>query len=181
MSSIWGLTKIVIEGEKAKDVYDILSRAKQECGREESGYRSEIICARTEQYRFAFGMDQVVKYEIEDDLYPRGPMTVTTTVRPDVFKLLTGPNDDECRYVTEFGNIEFEFADSVLKLSEDTYGDEGTLLTFLTEYLGKEYEGLFYHISSEADYIGETNDKEGKYFNLEDFDPASVLGTSVPD
>ena len=99
-----GLTKIVIEGEKAKDVYDLLCRAKQ--------------------YRFAFGMDQVVKYEIEDDLYPRGPMTVTTTVRPDVFKLLTGPNDDECRYVTEFGNIEFEFADSVLKVSEDTYGDE---------------------------------------------------------
>ena len=60
--------------------------------------------------------------------------------RPDVFMLLTDPNDD------------------------------GTLLPFLIEYLGKEYEGLFYHISCEADYIGETNDKEGKYFNLEDYD-----------
>ena len=69
----------------------------------------------------------------------------------------------ECRYLTQFGNIEFEFADSVLKVSEDTYGDEGTLFPFLTEYLGKEYEGLFYHISSEADYIGETNDKEGNF------------------
>lgn len=99
-------------------------------------------------------------------------MTVTTTVRPDVFMLLTDPNDEECRYLTQFGNIEFEFADSVLKVSEDTYGDEGMLLSFLTEYLGKEYEGLFYHISSEADYIGETNDKEGKYFNFQDLDPS---------
>ena len=138
MSSMWGLTKIVVEGEKAKDVYDLLCRAKDECGRQECDYRSEIIYAGDKQYRFAFGMDQVVKYEIEDDLYPRGPMTVTTTVRPDVFMLLTDPNDD------------------------------GTLLPFLTEYLGKEYEGLFYHISSEADYIGETNDKEGKYFVLDE-------------
>lgn len=136
---MWGLTKFVVEGEKAKDVYDLLCRAKQECGREECGYRSEVICVGNRQYRFAFGMDQVVKYEIEDDLYP-------------------------------LGNIEFEFADSVLKVSEDTYGDDGALLPFLTEYLGKEYEGLFYHISCEADYIGETNDKEGKYFNLEDYD-----------
>ena len=72
---------------------------------------------------------------------PRGTMTVTTTVRPDVFMFLKNPNDDECRYVQEFGNIEFEFADSVLKLSEDTYGDEGTLLTFLTEYLGTSVPG----------------------------------------
>ena len=167
---MWGLTKFVVEGEKAKNVYDLLCRAKQECGREECGYRSEVICVGNKQYRFAFGMDQVVKYEIEDDLYPRGPMTVTTTVRPDVFMLLTDPNDEECRCLTQFGNIEFEFADSVLKVSEDTYGDDGTLLPFLTEYLGKEYDGLFYHISCEADYIGETNDKEGKYFNLEEYE-----------
>ena len=144
MSSMWGLTKIVVEGEKAKDVYDLLCRAKDECGRQECDYRSEIIYAGDKQYRFAFGMDQVVKYEIEDDLFPRGPMTITTTIRPDVFMLLTDPDDGECRYLTQFGNIEFEFVDSVLKVSEDTYGDEGTLLPFLTEYLGKEYEGLSY-------------------------------------
>ena len=167
MSSMWGLTKIVVEGEKAKDIYDLLCRAKQECSREECGYRSEVISAGKGQYRVAFGMDQVVKYEIEDDLYPRGPMTVTTTVRSDVFMLLTDPNDEECRYITQFGNIEFEFADSVLKVSEDTYGDEGMLLPFLLEYLGEDYQGLFYHISSEAAYIGETNDTEGKYFTLE--------------
>lgn len=45
MSSMWGLTKIVVEGERAKDVYDLLCRAKEECGREECGYRSEIVCA----------------------------------------------------------------------------------------------------------------------------------------
>ena len=110
----------------------------------------------------------MVKYEIEDD--PFGPSTITTTVRPDVFMLLTDPNDEECRHITQFGNIEFEFADSVLKVCEDTYGDDGTLLPFLIEYLGKEYEGLFYHISCEADYIGETNDQEGKYFNLEEYE-----------
>ena len=31
-------------------------------------------------------------------------------------------------------------------------------------------QGVFYRISDEADYIGETNDKEGKYFNLEVYD-----------
>ena len=98
MSSIWGLTKIVVEGEKAN--------------------------SNTRYLR-------------------------------------------QCRYITQFGNIEFEFADSVLKVSEDTYGDEGMLLPFLLEYLGEDYQGLFYHISSEADYIGETNDTEGKYFTLE--------------
>ena len=107
MSSMWGFTKIVVEGEKAMDIYELLCRAKQECGCE------------------------------------------------------------ECRYITQFGNIEFEFADSVLKVSEDTYGDAGTVLPFLLEYLGEDYQGLFYHISSEADYIGETNDTEGKYFTLE--------------
>ena len=73
------------------------------------------------QYRFAFGMDREVKYEIEDDLYSRGPMTVITTVRPDVFMLLPDPNDEECRYITQSGNIEFEFADSVLKVCEDCF------------------------------------------------------------
>lgn len=166
---MWGLTKIVVEGDKAKEVYDLLCRAKAECGREECGYRSEIISAGKGQYRFAFGMDRVIKYEIEDDDYPRGQMTEITTVRPDVFMLLPDPDDEECRYVTEFGKIEFEYADSVLKVREETYGDEGTMLPFLLEYLGDEYAGLFYHVSSEADYIGETNDKEGKYFNLEEY------------
>lgn len=169
MSSMWGLTKIVVEGEKAKEVYDLLCRAKAECGREECGYRSEIICAGNGLYRFAFGMDRIIKYEIEDEKYPRGTMTEITTVRPDVFMLLPDPDDEECRYVTEFGKIEFEYADSVLKVREETYGDEGTMLPFLLEYLGDEYAGLFYHVSSEADYIGETNDKEGKYFNLEEY------------
>jgi hypothetical protein len=167
---MWGLTKIVVEGDKAKEVYDLLCRAKEECGREECGYRSEIVFAGREQYRFAFGMDWSVKYEIEDDDYPRGPMTVTTTVRPDVFMLLQDPSDEESRYVTQFGKIEFDYVDSVLKVSEDTYGDEGTMLPFLVKYLGEDYEGLFYHISSEADYIGETNDSEGKYFNLEEYE-----------
>ena len=80
MSSMWGLTKIVVEGEKAKYVYDLLCRARQECGREECGYLSEVIS------------------------------------------------------------------------------------------VGKEYEGLFYHISCEADCIGETNDQEGKYSNLEEYE-----------
>ena len=110
-------------------------------------------------------MDRIVKYESEDEIF--GPSTVTEVVRPDVFMLLPDPDDEESRYVAEVGKVEFEYADSVLKVSEDTYGDEGTMLPFLVEYLGEEYEGLFYHISSEADYIGETNDKEGKYFDLE--------------
>lgn len=44
--------------------------------------------------------------------------------------ILTDPNDEECRYIIQFGNIEFEFADSVLKVCEDTYGDD-ELLSYL--------------------------------------------------
>ena len=35
MSSSWGLTEIVLEGEVANDVYALLSRAKEECASEE--------------------------------------------------------------------------------------------------------------------------------------------------
>lgn len=109
-------------------------------------------------------MDRIVKYESEDDIF--GPSTVTEVVRPDVFMLLPDPDDEGARYVTQFGMIEFEYTDSVLKVSEDTYGDEGTMLPFLIECLGEDYEGLFYHVSNEADYIGETNDKEGKWIRF---------------
>ena len=51
--------------------------------------------------------------------------------RPDVFMLLTDPNDD------------------------------GTLLPFLIEYLGKEYEGLFYHISARQITLGRPMTRKG--------------------
>ena len=168
MSSLWGYTKIVVEGEKAMDVYALLYRAKEECGREESGYSSEIISVGNGKFRFAFGLKEIVKYDTDDEFF--GPRTVTTIVCPDVFMLLPDPCDEECRYLTQFGNIKFEYADSVLKVREDTYGDEGMMLPFLVNYLGEEYEGLFYHVSDEADYIGETNDKDGKYFNMEGYE-----------
>jgi len=166
MSSLWGYTQIVIEGEKASEIHELLCRAKEECGREECGYRSEIISTRSGQYCFAFGLEEVVKYESDDDIF--GTRTVTTIVRPDVFMLLPDPSDESIRNIIQAGNIKFEYTDSILKVTEDTYADEGTMLPFLVEYLGEEYEGLFYRISDEADYIGETNDKEGKYFSLDD-------------
>ena len=167
MSSLWGYTKIVIEGEKASEVHELLCRAKEECGREECGYSSEVISTDKRQYRFAFGIDEVYKYEDEND--PWGKFTVTTVVRPDVLMLLPDTSDEARRYTTQYGKIEFEYADSVLKVNEDTYGDPGEMLPFLEEYLGADYEGLFYWITSEADYIGVTNDKEGKYFILDDY------------
>ena len=44
------------------------------------------------------------------------------------------------------------------------------MLTFLYALLGEDCPGLYFRISSEADYIGDTNDEEGKYFNLEDYE-----------
>ena len=82
--------------------------------------------------------------------------------------LLPDPSDESIRNIIQARKIKFEYTDSILKVTEDTYADEGTMLPFLVEYLGEEYEGLFYRISDEADYIGETNDKEGKYFSLDD-------------
>jgi hypothetical protein len=51
-------------------------------------------------------MDRIVKYESEDEIF--GPSTVTEVVRPDVFMLLPDPDDEDSRYVTQFGKIEFE-------------------------------------------------------------------------
>ena len=41
------------------------------------------------------------------------------------------------------------------------------MLPFLYALLGEDCPGLYFRISSEADYIGETNDTEGKNFILE--------------
>lgn len=45
MSSLWGLTEIVLEGEAANDVYALLSRAKEECASEDRDLGRMFSCS----------------------------------------------------------------------------------------------------------------------------------------
>ena len=84
MSSVWGFTKIVVEGEKAKDVYELLCRAKEECASEERDHCSEVIHTVKGDFCFALGLENI--YEDTGDDY-WGPAVKETVLREDVFML----------------------------------------------------------------------------------------------
>lgn len=167
MSSSWGLTEIVLEGQAANDVYALLSRAKEECASEERDHCSEVIHTVKGDFCFALGLENI--YEDTGDDY-RGPAVKETVLREDVFMLFAYPFDGSSRHILYVGRIEYQYDGTVLRINEDTYADEGTMLPFLYALLGEDCPGLYFRISSEADYIGETNDTEGKYFILEDYE-----------
>lgn len=164
MSSSWGLTEIVLEGEAANGVYALLSRAQEQCASEERDHCSEVIHTVKGDFCFALGLENI--YEDTGDDY-WGPAVKETVLREDVFMLFAYPFDSSSRHILDVGRIEHQYDGTVLRINEDTYADEGTMLPFLYALLGEDCPGLYFRISSEADYIGETNDTEGKYFTLE--------------
>ena len=164
MSSSWGWTEMVLEGGAANDVYALLSRAKEECASEDRDHCSQVIHTVKGDFCFALGLENI--FEDTGDSY-WGPSVKETVLREDVFMLFPYPFDRSSRYVLDIGRIEYEYDGTVLRINEDTYADEGAMLPFLYALLGEDCPGLYFRISSEADYIGETNDTEGKYFILE--------------
>ena len=167
MSSSWGLTEMVLEGGAANDVYALLSRAKEECASEDRDHCSQVIHTVKGDFCFALGLENI--YEDTGDDY-WGPAVKETVLREDVFMLFAYPFDSSSRHILGVGRIEYQYDGTVLRINEDTYADEGTMLPFLYALLGEDCPGLYFRISSEADYIGDTNDEEGKYFNLEDYE-----------
>ena len=161
------MTEIVLEGEAANYVYALLSRAKEECASEERDHCSEVIHTVKGDFCFALGLENI--YEDTGDDY-WGPAVKETVVREDVFMLFAYPFDSSSRHILYVGRIEHQYDGTVLRINEDTYADEGTMLPFLYALLGEDCPGLYFRISSEADYTGDTNDEEGKYFNLEDYE-----------
>lgn len=167
MSSSWGWTEMVLEGGAANDVYALLSRAKEECASEDRDHCSQVIHTVKGDFCFALGLENI--FEDTGDSY-WGPSVKETVLREDVFMLFPYPFDRSSRYVLDIGRIEYEYDGTVLRINEDTYADEGAMLPLLYALLGEDCPGLYFRISSEADYIGETNDAEGKYFRLEDYE-----------
>ena len=158
---------MVLEGGAANDVYALLSRAKEECASEERDHCSEVIHTVKGDFCFALGLENI--FEDTGDSY-WGPSVKETVLREDVFMLFPYPFDRSSRYVLDIGRIEYEYDGTVLRINEDTYADEGAMLPLLYALLVEDCPGLYFRISSEADYIGETNDAEGKYFRLEDYE-----------
>ena len=167
MSSSWGLTEMVLEGRVANDVYALLCRAKEECASEDRDHCSQVIHTVKGDFCFTFGLQDI--YEDNGDDY-WGPAVKETVLREDIFMLFAYPFDRSSRCFTDFGNIEYEYDGAVLRINEDTYADEGMMLQLIYALLGEDCPGLYFRISSEADYIGETNDTEGKYFRLEEYE-----------
>lgn len=66
MSSSWGLTEIVLEGEAANDVYALLSRAKEESASEERDHCSEVIHTVKGDFCFALGLENIYEDTGED-------------------------------------------------------------------------------------------------------------------
>ena len=164
MSSLWGLTEMALEGEEANDIYALLSRAKEECASEDRDHCSQVIHTVKGDFCFALGLEKI--FEDTGASY-WGPAVKETVPREDVFMLFAYPFDSSSRHILDVGRIEYQYYGTALRINEDTYADEGTMLPFLYALLGEDCPGLYFRISSEADYIGETNDTEGKYFILE--------------
>ena len=167
MSSLWGLTEMVLEGGAANDVYALLSRAKEECASEERDHCSQVINTVKGDFCFALGLENI--YDDNGDDY-WGPAVNETVLREDVFMLFAYPFDSSSRHILDVGRIEYQYDGTVLRINEDTYADEGAMLPLLYALLGEDCPELYLRTSSEADYIGETNDMEGKYFRLEDYE-----------
>jgi hypothetical protein len=166
MSSLWGYTEIVLEGQSAKNINALLQRAKEECASEETGYCSEIIVAGEAEYRFGYAMKH--EYKNLDENNEFSPLVLVGKYPiMDHFALYKCPVDEEERTFTFEGKIEYEYNGTILKICESTYAGKGTVFPFLIALLGEENPELYYWISSEADYIGETNDLNHKYFNPE--------------
>ena len=164
MSSLWGYTTIILEGESAKSVYALISKAKEEASMEENDYASEIIAAGTSEYRFAYGLK--LQYAENDNEF--APMEVIgKNPALNHFSLYQCPIDDDDRTMFFEGNLNCKYDGTILELSESTYAGVGMMLPFLYALLGENCPELFYWINNEADYIGETNDVNHKYFNPE--------------
>ena len=88
MSSSWGLTEMVLEGQAANDVYALLSRAKEECASEERDHCSKVIHTVKGDFCFALGLENI--FEDTGDSY-WGPAVKETVLREDVFMLFPYP------------------------------------------------------------------------------------------
>jgi len=105
MSSFWGWTDIVLEGEAANSIYALLCRAKEECASEERDYCSKVIHTAKGDFCFAFGLEDTYE-DNEDDYWI--PAVRGMVPREDVFKLISYPFDRSSRYFTNFGTLEYE-------------------------------------------------------------------------
>jgi len=112
MSSSWGLTEIVLEGEAANDVYALLCRAKEECASEERDHCSNVIHTVKGDFCFAFGLENI--YEDTGDDY-WGPAVKETVLREDVFMLFAYSFDSSSRHILDVGRIEYQYDGNVSK------------------------------------------------------------------
>ena len=166
MSSLWGYTDIVLEGESGKHIYALLERAKEESGKEENEYCSEVISVGDAEYCFGYGIKEEYRNASEDNEF--SPL-VLVGKHPvfNHFTLYKCPIDEDERTFTFEGNIKFEYDGVILKICESTYASQGLMLTFLYAVLGENCPELYYWANSEADWLGVTNDQNHKYFNPE--------------
>ena len=141
-----GYTSFVIEGDKAKEVYDMIMNIKAQCQDEQ-----EIDLAR-------YG-DSIYRLFVFTEEYRNGEKAETTA-----FAWYGKYGEDDVRAFSYIDKI--SLADNILRIDTSWRHDSAMLLYF--EDCGlNDYAGYYYHDCSEHDISGTTNDEHGKYFKID--------------
>ena len=138
-----GYTSFVIEGEKGKEVYDMIMNFKTKCN---DGEDIEVAKFGKETYTLSVFTRE----------YPVGGKEEITAF---AWKKRNGGH--ACSYIHQI-----TYKDDILRI--ETHWRHGPALLFYFEESGLEdHPGYFYLDSSEHNIGGTTNDENGKYFEVE--------------
>ena len=138
-----GYTSFVIEGEKGKELYDLIMTTKASLSIDNE---IEIGVFGSDSYRLGlFRLDH-----FKDD-------------QPDEF-YCAWYLDGQYAWISYIDEIEYK--DNALYICT-SWRRGPALLEYLEQCGLNDYEGYYYHDSSEHNIYGTTNDQEGKYFVVE--------------
>lgn len=140
-----GLTSFVIEGEKGKEIYDMIMdlRSKLNVG-------EETALTTIGEHSYSLALHEISSIN--------GPyIELLFSCQLSKYQLSC------CSYIDEI-----EYQDNVLRIKTSWRGFDSALMLYMEDTGMNDYPGYYYHDCSEQDIEGNTNDTEGKYFQIAD-------------
>ena len=138
-----GYTSFVIEGEKGKEIYDMIMDLRSQLKEGE-----EKAFTTIGDNHYSVGLFDMGRNE------PCMEMVFLQTSESDEFHC--------CSYIPEDGVV---YQDDILRLNT-SWRRDSALFNYMEDIGMNNYSGYYYHDSSEHDIVGTTNDTESKYFEL---------------
>ncbi len=135
-----GFTSFVIEGEKGKEIYDMIMdlRSKLNVG-------DEIAFATIGEHSYSLSLHEMSSIN--------GPyIELLFSCQLSEYQLSC------CSYIHEI-----EHKNSILHIETSWRGCDSALMLYMEDTGMNDYPGYYYHDSSEQDIEGTTNDIGGKY------------------